>query len=72
VLYARSVAAGEYSDHVEAQGIDAWLVFSQVLSCEGADGRLLSGGYGFERVSEGGRAAELYFHEDENVLVADY
>lgn len=72
MLYARSVAAGEDSDHVEAQGVDAWFVVRQVLCGEGADGRLLSEGYGFEWIAVGGRAAELDFHEDEGVLIADY
>jgi hypothetical protein len=72
VVYACSCVGGEDAYHVEAQGVEVWLVFGQVLFGEGADGGLLAGRYGFERVAEVCRAAELYLYEDEYLFVADY
>ena len=71
VIYAQSVAAGEDSDHVEAQGVEVWLVEGEVLLGEAAEGLLFTRRYGFEGVAEAGRAAELHFDEDEGVFVAN-
>lgn len=71
MVYACSCGGGEDAYHVEAQGVEVWLVFGQVLFGEGADSGLLAGRYGFERVSEVCRAAELYLYEDEDLFVAD-
>jgi len=71
VIYAQSVAAGEDSDNVEAQGVEVWLVVSEVLLGEAAESLLFTRGYGFEGVAEAGRAAELHFDEDEGVFVAN-
>jgi hypothetical protein len=62
---------GEDAYHVEAQGLEVWLVVCEVLFREGADGCLLAGRYGFERVTEARRAAELHLYEDETIFVAD-
>jgi len=70
VVNAKSVSAGEDSDHVEAQGVVVWLVVGEVLLGEAAEGLLFTLGYGFEGVAEAGRAAELHFYEDEGVFVA--
>ncbi len=71
VLYARSCVGGEDADYVEAQGVEVWLVVGEVLFREGADGCLLAGRYGFERVAEAHRAAELHLYEDEGFFIAD-
>jgi hypothetical protein len=71
VFYARSCVGGEDAYHVEAQDIEVWLLVGEVLFREGADGCLLAGRYGFERVAETGRAAELDLYEDECFFVAN-
>ena len=71
MFYARSCVGGEDAYHVEAQDVEVWLVVGEVLFREGADGCLLAGRYGFERVTEARRAAELHLYEDEDLFVAD-
>jgi hypothetical protein len=71
MLYACSCVGGEDTDHVEAQGVEVWLVVGDVLFREGAYGSLLTGRYRFERVTEARRAAELHLYEDEAFVVAD-
>ena len=68
---AQSVAAGEDSDDVEAQGVEVRIAVRQVLHGEGANSCLLPWGYGFEWVAESGCAAQFHFHEDEDPFVAD-
>jgi hypothetical protein len=62
---------GEDAYHVEAQGVEVWLVFGEVLFREGADGGLLAGRYGFERVAVACRAAELYLYEDGGLFLTN-
>lgn len=71
VFYARSCVGGEDAYYVEAQGVEVWLVVCDVLFRERADGCLLAGRHGLERVAEAGRAAELDLYEDEGFFVAD-
>ena len=71
MFYARASLVGEDAYHVEAQDVEVWLVVGEVLFCEGADGCLLARRYGFERVAEARRAAELHLNEDEDLFVAD-
>ena len=68
---ASSCLGGEDAHHVEAHGVEVWLVFGEVLFGEGADSCLLAGRYGLERVAEARRAAELYLYEDEGLFFAD-
>ena len=71
VVYMGSRAGGEDTYYVETQGLEVGLVLGEVLFGEGADGGLLAGRYGFERIAEAFRAAELHLHKDEDVFVAD-
>jgi hypothetical protein len=72
VMYAEFWTVGEDADHVEPQGIEAWCSRVEVVFGYGADGVLLAGGDGFQRVSEAGLPSQLDFHEDERVVFADY
>ena len=71
VFYASFYLGGEDAYDVEAHGIEVWLVFGEVLFGEGADSCLLAGRYGFERVAEARRTAELYLYEDEGLFFVD-
>ena len=71
VFYARSCVGSEDAYHVEAYDVEVRLVVGEVLFRERADGCLLAGRYGFERVTEARRAAELHLYEDEAIFVAD-
>ena len=70
MVYTCSCGGGEDSYHVETKGVEVWLVVGDVLLCERADGGLLARRYGFERVPEARRAAELYLYEDEGLAFA--
>ena len=71
VFNARACVVGKDAYHVEAQDVEVWLVVGEVLFREGADGCLLARRYGFERIAEACRAAELHLNEDEDLFVAD-
>jgi hypothetical protein len=59
--------AEEYTDDVEAEGLEMRLSPGKVLLGQGADGGLLAGGYGLEWMPEAGSPAQLHFDEDERL-----
>jgi hypothetical protein len=69
VLYTNIGSIGEDADHVEPQGVEVWFSGVEVVLGDGAQGVLLAGGDGIERVSEVGPAPQLYFDEDEGVVL---
>jgi hypothetical protein len=70
VLYvddsARAVA-DEYPDHVEAYSVEVRLLLGEVPFGQSADGGLLAGGDGFERIAEAHAPAHLNLDEDERL-----
>jgi len=63
---------GEDSDHVEPQCIEVRFSGIEVMLGDGAQGALLAGCDGFERVSVAGSAPQLDLDEDEGVVLAHY
>ena len=64
------VTVGEDTHDVEADGVEGWVSFREVLLGEGADGALFAGCYGLEGVAEAGATAQLDLDEDEGVALA--
>ena len=71
-MHADIGSIGEDADHVESQGVVVWASSVEVVFGDGAQGALLAGGDGFERVSVAGSAPQLDLDEDEGVILADY
>ena len=71
VTNAGPVPCGEYPDHVEAYGIEIRFALGEVLMGEPAEGGLLSGRDGFERVAEASRTTQFNLDEDEDFFFAD-
>jgi hypothetical protein len=67
VMYADLGTVGEDSDHVEPQCIEVRFSGIEVMLGYGAQGALLAGSDGFERVSVAGSAPQLDFDEDERL-----
>ena len=65
MMYADLGTIGQDADHIEAQGFEMWFSGVEVVLGYGADGVLLAGGDGLQRVAEAGTAPQLHFHEDE-------
>ena len=72
VMHADIGSIGEDADHVESQGVVVWSSGVEVVFGDGAQGALLAGGDGLERVSVAGSAPQLYLDEDEGVILAYY
>src|SRR5918992_617049 len=67
MMYADLGAVGQDADHVEPQGVEMWFSSVEVVFGYGAQGLLLAGGDGLQRVSEAGTAPQFHFHEDERL-----
>ena len=65
MMYADLGAVGQDADHVEAQGVEVGFSVVEVVFGYGAQGLLLAGGNGLQRVSEAGTAPQLDLYEDE-------
>ena len=72
MMYADLGAVGQDADHVEPQGVEMWFSSVEVVFGYGAQGLLLAGGDGLQRVSEAGTAPQFHFHEDECFVFAHY
>jgi hypothetical protein len=64
------MAGREDSDYVEARGFEGWLLYREVVLCEGADSGLLTRGDGVEWVAVARPPSQLHFDEDEGGSVA--
>lgn len=64
-MYAHLGAVGQDTDHIEPQGFEMWFSGVEVVFGYGAQGLLLAGSDGLQRVSEAGTAPQFHFHEDE-------
>ena len=70
MVYTYIGSIGEDADHVEAQRVEARFPGVEVVLGDGAQGILLAGGDGLQRVPESGPAPQLHFDEDEGVILA--
>jgi hypothetical protein len=67
MMYAHLGAVSQDTDHIEPQGVEMWFSGVEVVFGYGAQGLLLAGGDGLQRVSEAGTAPQFHFHEDERL-----
>ena len=65
--YPGSAAAREDTDHVEADRLEMRPSLGDVPFGQGADGGLLAGGDGLERIPEADTEPQLHFYEDQRL-----